>query len=151
MLLLAYKNFHLAVNHKLSDLIKPKTLVKLIDMQPAISFSAYLLTLPAQFIRWWFIEATFTLLEIMRYFLAAFYQILGVRSLFRTFFKPWKNEYREGLVKFSLFMGMFIKSILLVFDALFFIVLIGVEFVVLCIWFFFPLLVIWGIYAAIFT
>lgn len=30
--------------------------------------------------------------------------------LLQTFFKPWKNEYREGLVGFSIGMGIVVKS-----------------------------------------
>ncbi len=120
-------------------------------MQPAISFSAYLLTLPVQFLHWWFIEATFNLLSIMRYSLSATFQILGIKSIFKTFFKPWKNEYREGLVRFSVFMGMFIKLMLLFCDGLFFSVVILGEFLLLAGWFLFPFIVIWGVYAAIFT
>lgn len=31
--------------------------------------------------------------------------------MLKTFFKPWKNEYREGLVRFSIFMGIAFKSL----------------------------------------
>ena len=44
---------------------------------------------------------------------------LGVFSLslmLKTFFKPWKNEYREGLVGFSIFMGMAVKSLFILAD-----------------------------------
>ena len=39
--------------------------------------------------------------------------LLSVPLLLKTFFKPLKNEYREGLVLFSRVMGMFIKSLIL--------------------------------------
>lgn len=120
-------------------------------MLPAISFSAYLLTLPLQFLHWWWLEATFNLLSIMRYILSATFQFLGIKSIFKTFFKPWKNEYREGLVRFSVFMGMFLKFMLLICDTIFFAVVILAEFLILVAWFLFPFIVIWGVYAAIFT
>lgn len=31
--------------------------------------------------------------------------------MLKTFFRPWKNEYREGLVRFSIFMGIAFKSL----------------------------------------
>ena len=120
-------------------------------MQPAVSFSAYLVSLPFEFLHWWFIEATFNLLQILRFILSAAYRFLGVSLIFKTFFKPWKNEYREGLTRFALFMGMFIKTMFLFFDVLFFSFLIFMEGLVLVVWLIFPFFVIWGIYAAIFA
>ncbi|HVZ11595.1 MAG TPA: hypothetical protein VG965_01065 [Patescibacteria group bacterium] len=39
--------------------------------------------------------------------------LLSIPALAGTFFKPLKGEYREGLVMFSVVMGMIIKSMLL--------------------------------------
>jgi len=39
--------------------------------------------------------------------------LLSLQLLIKTFFKPLKNEYRQGLVLFSIIFGMFIKSILI--------------------------------------
>ncbi|HSX57725.1 MAG TPA: hypothetical protein VLE47_00440 [Candidatus Saccharimonadales bacterium] len=120
-------------------------------MQPAISISSYLISLPLEFLNWWFVEATFNLFKILRFVLAAALRLLGVELLLKTFFKPWKNEYREGLTRFALFMGMGIKTFILFFDFLFFSALIFLEGLILVAWLAFPLLVIWGVYAAIFT
>jgi hypothetical protein len=120
-------------------------------MRPAVSFSAYLVSLPFEFLHWWFVDATFNLLQILRFFLSFTYRFLAVNLIFKTFFKPWKNEYREGLTRFALFMGMFIKTVFLFFDLVFFSVLILVEGLILIAWLTFPLLVIWGLYAAIFS
>ncbi len=38
--------------------------------------------------------------------------LLSLKLLIKTFFKPLKNEYRQGLVFFSIIFGMGIKSIL---------------------------------------
>lgn len=40
-------------------------------------------------------------------------ELLSVPLLLKTFFKPLKSEYREGLVGFSIIMGIAVKSILL--------------------------------------
>src|SRR3990172_11730495 len=103
-------------------------------MHPAFSFSAYLLTLPFEFVHWWFIESTFNILKILRYILEVFYNLLSVKLIFKTFFKPWKNEYREGLARFALFMGIFIKSMLLAVYTFFFSLLALFEFAALVIW-----------------
>jgi len=47
--------------------------------------------------------------------------------MFKTFFKPWKNEYREGLVGFSIVMGMIIKSLFIFADLCLFAGLLLVE------------------------
>lgn len=44
--------------------------------------------------------------------------LLSFPALLRTFFKPLKSEYREGLVLFSIFMGIIIKSIILIVSAI---------------------------------
>ena len=120
-------------------------------MQSAVSLGSFLVTLPAEFLHWWFIEATFGLLKFLRFLLAFFYQILGIREIFRTFFNPWKNEYREGLVGFSIFMGIFFKVLFLLFDFFFFGILVLLEFIILATWFLIPFSVFIGIYAAFFT
>lgn len=120
-------------------------------MHPAFSFSAYLLTLPFEFIHWWFIESTFNILKILRYILEVFYNLLSVKLIFKTFFKPWKNEYREGLARFALFMGIFIKSMLLVVYTFFFSLLALFEFAALVIWILFPIFVVWGVYKGVYA
>ncbi len=120
-------------------------------MHPAFSFSAYLLTLPFEFIHWWFIESTFNILKILRYILEVFYNLLSVKLIFKTFFKPWKNEYREGLARFALFMGIFIKSMLLVVYTFFFSLLALFEFAALVLWILFPMFVVWGVYKGVYA
>ncbi len=120
-------------------------------MRPAFSFTAYLASLPFEFLHWWFIESTFNLLKIMRYFLQVFNNLFSVQLLLKTFFKPWKNEYREGLVRFSLFMGMFIKSMLLLIYVFALGVVVLVEGAVFLVWVLLPLIIIWGLYASVFA
>lgn len=119
-------------------------------MRPAISISTFLVSLPFEFLHWWFVEATFNLLQILKFIFAAIYRFLGINLIFKTFFKPWKNEYREGLTRFALFMGMFIKTCFLIFDLFFFSFIFLIEGFVLIAWLTFPMFVIWGLYVAIF-
>jgi hypothetical protein len=120
-------------------------------MQQAVSISTYFLTLPVEFLRWWLVESTLTLFKILVWVLEFFNQVLGVRSLLKTFFKPWKNEYREGLVGFSIFMGMFFKGMFLFLDLLFFFLLIIAEIAILATWILLPFLTVWGFYATFFS
>jgi hypothetical protein len=45
-------------------------------------------------------------------------ELLSVPLLLSTFFKPLKGEYREGLVAFSIAMGIFVKFLILAADVL---------------------------------
>ena len=47
--------------------------------------------------------------------------------MIKTFFRPWKNEYRKGLVGFSIFMGMIIKTGFIIGDLVLFIGLLIIE------------------------
>ena len=76
----------------------------------------YYLSLPLLFVKFWFIEAP---LRLIKYFFTvnhAVLQILSLPLLLRTFFKPLKNEYRKGLVLFSVVFGMILKSALIFVD-----------------------------------
>ncbi len=58
----------------------------------------------------------------------------------RTFFKPLKNEYRQGLVGFSRAMGMIIKTFFIIADVILLIPLLVFEIVVLVLFLAFPIL-----------
>jgi len=60
----------------------------------------------------------------------------------RTFFKPLKNEYRKGLVVFSIGMGMFVKTILILVDLIiyYFVIFLEISFLAFFIWW--PLLTV---------
>ena len=71
---------------------------------------AYFLSLPVLFFKFWFLEAP---IKLTKYFLSvnnALLQFLSLPLLAKTFFRPLKNEYRKGLVLFSLVFGMLVKS-----------------------------------------
>lgn len=90
------------------------------------NMSAYL-ALPFIFLKFWFVEAP---LRIMHHFgdiNSGFFEIFSLPLLIKTFFKPLKNEYRKGLVGFSIGMGIFVKSILIFFDLFLFGALITLE------------------------
>lgn len=81
--------------------------------------SAYLF-LPFAFLKFWFIEAPVGMLAFFASLNKSLLHVLSLPILFSTFFKPLKNEYREGLVGFSIGMGMFVKTSLIFIDLLIF-------------------------------
>lgn len=87
--------------------------------------------LPFLFLKFWFLEAPNVLLSYFASLNSSFLQLFSFSLLIKTFFKPIKNEYREGLVGFSIVMGMAVKSILIIVDLLFLFILLTVELVIL--------------------
>ena len=74
---------------------------------------AYVLELPFLFVKFWYTELP---KGLFFYFLSlnhALIQLFSIPVMLKTFFKPLKNEYREGLVVFSICMGIVLKSILI--------------------------------------
>jgi len=89
-----------------------------------------ILSLPLSILKFWYLEAP---KNILRFFAALNKAFLGVFSLplmLKTFFRPWKNEYREGLVRFAIFMGISIKSLFILADLILFAGLVLLEVVV---------------------
>src|SRR4030043_1464619 len=100
---------------------------------PAVT--VYLAILPFEFLRWWAIEAPIKLFKILRFIFAAFAHLFSLKELFTTFFQPWKNEYREGLVRTAIVVGVVFKTILIFFDLFLFGVLLALEVVIFVGWF----------------
>lgn len=102
--------------------------------------------LPAAFLKFWFYEAP---REIIGFFLSlnqAFFQLFGLVIFVKTFFKPLKNEYRKGLVGFSRWMGMGIKSILIIVNLIIFIPLLAIEILLLFVFAAFPIIAVWFLF-----
>lgn len=100
--------------------------------------TAYLL-LPFLFLKFWFVDAPIGLVAYFFSFNRAFLQFLSLPLLIRTFFRPLKNEYRPGLVGFSIGMGVVVKTVLIVFDLLVFACLLVIELIVLLGFLYIPL------------
>lgn len=80
-----------------------------------------------EILKFWYFESP---KNILHFFISLNKTFLGVFSLplmLKTFFKPWKNEYREGLIGFSIFMGMVVKSLFILADSILLIGLIIFE------------------------
>ena len=102
----------------------------------------FVVQLFVDFLKFWFIEAPVGLMEYFASLNTAAMKFLSFRILLLTFFKPWKNEYREGLVGFSIAMGIFIKSMFIVFDLFILLALLFVETILIAFFVSWPILTI---------
>ncbi len=97
-----------------------------------------MLKLPVQILKFWYLEAP---LNILRFFVSlnkAFFGVFSLPLMVKTFFKPWKNEYREGLVGFSIVMGMAMKSLFIFADLFLFAGLILLEVIIFLVFLLLP-------------
>jgi hypothetical protein len=99
-------------------------------MQKIIAF------LPA-ILKFWYLEAPKNIFQFFVSLNKAFLSVFSLSLMLKTFFRPWKNEYREGLIGFSIFMGVIIKSLFILADLVIFAGLIIFEII------FFILFLIW--------
>jgi len=99
-----------------------------------------LVLLPIEILKFWYLEAPVLLFTYLLSLNKAFFGLFSLPLMFRTFFKPWKNEYREGLIGFSRFMGMIIKTFFILGDMAIFAGLILCELVVFIAFLAFPVL-----------
>ncbi len=101
------------------------------------------LQLPLLFLKFWYIDAP---LRIVKYFFSvnhAVLQILSLPLMIKTFFQPLKNEYRKGLVAFSIGMGIFVKTILILVDLIIYLFVILTEITFLSFFMWWPILTIY--------
>lgn len=87
----------------------------------------YAAQLPFAFLKFWFLQAPVGLLSYFRSVNSAFIRLSSLPLLIRTYFKPWKNEYRKGLIGFSIGMGMFIKTCAIFANVFFLLLLVCIE------------------------
>ncbi|MFH1186845.1 MAG: hypothetical protein V1697_01580 [Candidatus Levyibacteriota bacterium] len=106
----------------------------------------FYLSLPLILLRFWFIEAPVLLIS---FFISLNKTIMGIISLpllVKTYFKPWKNEYREGLVGFSIGMGIFIKTFVILADLFLMAIVLLIEFSFILLFIAFPILTFYLIF-----
>lgn len=104
--------------------------------------AGYLL-FPFDFLRFWYITLPKELILFFFSFNNAFLQLFSLSLLLRTFFKPVKNEYRKGLVAFSIGMGMFLKTWIILVDLLLLSIIVLVEFLILAAFLLWPIGTFW--------
>lgn len=87
----------------------------------------FLVYLPLSFVKFWFLELPVGLLSYFSALNKAYFQLFSLPLLIKTYFRPWKNEYREGLVGFSIAMGMFVKTCVIAAELVLFVFLMAIE------------------------
>ena len=87
----------------------------------------FYLTLPLVFLKFWYLEAPIKILKFFSSLNSSLLSLLSLPLLIKTFFRPWKNEYRKGLVVFSIAMGMFIKTFVILADIIIFVFILTAE------------------------
>jgi len=83
---------------------------------------------PFYLIAFWYKDVLSALFNFFIDFNRYIAALLSVPLLLRTFFKPLKNEYRDGLVLFSIVCGIVIKTVLLSVSILIIVTILFVEF-----------------------
>ena len=99
----------------------------------------FYLKLPLIFLRFWFVESPKNLLAFFASLNSAFMQLFSLPLLVRTYFKPWKNEYRKGLIGFSIAMGMFVKTFVIIVDVFLLLALLIFELIFMFSFIFWPI------------
>lgn len=110
-------------------------------MECGLSAMNYLI-LPLTFLKFWYIDSPREIFGFFASINAAFFKLFSLPLLIKTFFKPLKNEYRQGLVRFSRVMGVMIKSVLIFVDVLILVLLLSVEIAILSGFLAFPILTV---------
>lgn len=82
---------------------------------------------PFYLLEFWYKDVLLSLFKLFKYINSYAFSLFSVRLLLVSFFKPLKNEYRQGLVLFSVFFGIFIKSFFLGIVAIIFLPLLVIE------------------------
>jgi hypothetical protein len=100
-----------------------------------------ILLFPVIFFKFWYLEAPLNMLRFFASLNKAFFGVFSLTLMIKTFFRPWKNEYREGLVGFSRIMGMIMKSIFITADLFLFAGLLLAEIVMFLIFLSLPIAV----------
>lgn len=98
--------------------------------------------LPFDFLKFWFFDSPRELIGFFASINQAFFQLFALPLFIKTFFKPLKNEYRQGLVGFSRWMGMLVKTLFITADLIMFIPLVAIEILVLFLFVMFPIMTV---------
>lgn len=113
---------------------------------PSIALNKSYVMLFVMFLKFWFYESPVRLFRFFASLNGAFLHLFSLPLFLKTYFRPLKNEYRQGLVGFSRAMGMFIKTWLILADLLMFALLLLFEATVFVSYIFLPIATIWMLF-----
>ncbi|HUD44238.1 MAG TPA: hypothetical protein VMR41_01715 [Patescibacteria group bacterium] len=83
--------------------------------------------LPLVLLKFWYVDAPLGLMAYFSSLNQSFLRLFSLSLLVRTFFQPIKSEYRQGLVGFSIGMGIAVKSVIILVTILIWLALISLE------------------------
>lgn len=86
-----------------------------------------ILSFPSILFKFWFFEAPVSLVEYFASLNNAFLELFSLPLLVRTYFKPWKNEYRKDFIMVAIGLSIIIKTFIILADLLLFLLLIVLE------------------------
>lgn len=101
---------------------------------------------PFYLITFWYKDIPLSLLRSFISFNRYCARLFSFSLLLRTYFKPLKNEYRKGLVLFSIISGMIIKFILLIVLSCIFLIIFCCEFLIFILVVFLPILLLYFLF-----
>ena len=73
-------------------------------------------SLPLLFLKFYVFELPLMCIKWFASFNHSFLELVSLPLLVRTFFKPWKNEYRQRFIPVAVGLGMSIKSCVIIAD-----------------------------------
>lgn len=100
------------------------------------------LFLPLAFLKFWYIETPRDLWGFIISLNKAFFKLFSLPLLLKTYLKPLKNEYRQGLIRFSIILGVIIKSVLILADVILLLLLLLLEVTVFVAFLAFPIMTV---------
>ncbi len=104
------------------------------------------LSIPLIILKFWYFEAPRGILGYFGSLNKAFFDFFSLPLFLKTYFKPLKNEYRQGLVGFSRAMGIIIKTGFIVIDLIILATLLVFEIGVIVGFLAFPILTFWMLF-----
>lgn len=109
----------------------------------SVLFAMKYARLPLSFLKFWFFESPLNILQFFFSLNSAFMHFFSLPLFIQTYFKPLKNEYRQGLVGFSRAVGIFIKTFLIAADIIMLTILLSAETIIFVGYIFFPIATVW--------
>lgn len=98
------------------------------------------LLLPLIFLKFWYIDSPLEMLKFLGSLNNYTAQLFALPLCIKTYFKPIKNEYREGLVGFSRVIGILVKTGLILTDLFILSLLLIIEIVIVVSFLAFPII-----------
>lgn len=88
---------------------------------------------------WWIYQTPANLVRFFKLYLSALNHQLSYTEIIKTFFKPWRGEYRKGLIGTAILMSVLVKTPVLLAETLILIVFLVFAVLVIVAWYLWPM------------